>query len=147
MINGIKLNTNNISTNQRRLRLMELGIGTNSLSKNDKERLKPRTSSYITETVSMKQIPMNRKQNVPQKVKPQPQDEIDLEEVLREMGYGEDDDLRAHPTDEMEEQDEVGSMSRDELKQMIQDIVLDTMEEEDDLNEIIEHLTRNDKII
>jgi len=147
MINGIKLNTNNISTNQRRLRLMELGIGTNSLSKNDKERLKPRTSSYITETVSMKQIPMNRKQNVPQKVKPQPQDEIDLEEVLREMGYGEHDDLRVHPTDEMEEDDEVGSMSREKLKQLIQDIVLETMEEEDDLNEIIENLTRNDKII
>ncbi len=139
MINGIKLNTNNISTNQRRLRLMELGIGTNSLSKNDKERLKPRTSSYITETVSMKQIPMNRKQNVPQKVKPQPQDEIDLEEVLREMG--EDDDLRDHPTDEIEEQDEVGSMSRDELKQMIEDIVLSTLDEQDDLNEIIETLT------
>ena len=63
------------------------------------------------------------------------------------MGYGEDDDLRAHPTDEMEEVDEVGSMSREELKTMIQDIVLDTMEEEDDLNEIIENLTRNDKII
>jgi len=141
MINGIKLNTNNISTNQRRLRLMELGIGTNSLSKNDKERLKPRTSSYITETVSIKQIPMNRKQNVPQKVKPQPQDEIDLEEVLREMGYGEHDDLRVHPTDEMEEDDEVGSMSREKLKQLIQDIVLETMEEEDDLNEIIENLT------
>ena len=141
MINGIKLNTNNISTNQRRLRLMELGIGTNSLSKNDKERLKPRTSSYITETVSIKQIPMNRKQNVPQKVKPQPQDEIDLEEVLREMGYGEHDDLRVHPTDEMEEDDEVGSMSREKLKQLIQDIVLETMEEEDDNNEIIENLT------
>ena len=89
----------------------------------------------------MKQIPMNRKQNVPQKVKPQPQDEIDLEEVLREMGYGEHDDLRVHPTDEMEEDDEVGSMSREKLKQLIQDIVLETMEEEDDLNEIIENLT------
>ena len=87
----------------------------------DKERLKPRTCSCITETVSMKQIPMNRKQNVPQKPQHQPEDSIDLEEVLREMGYGEDDDLRAHPTDEMEEEDEVGSMSRDELKQMIED--------------------------
>jgi len=110
-------------------------------------KLTEREQQRLNQTVSMVQIPMNRKQNVPQKVKPQPQDEIDLEEVLREMGYGEDDDLRAHPTDEMEEVDEVGSMSREELKTMIQDIVLDTMEEEDDLNEIIENLTRNDKII
>jgi hypothetical protein len=95
----------------------------------------------------MVQIPKNRKQNVPQKIQSKPEDSIDLEEVLREMGYGEDDDLRVHPTDEMEEVDEVGSMSREELKTMIQDIVLDTMEEEDDLNEIIENLTRNDKII
>ena len=41
----------------------------------------------------------------------------------------------------MEEDDEVGSMSREKLKQLIQDIVLETMEEEDDLNEIIENLT------
>ena len=34
-------------------------------------------------------------------------------------------------------------MSREELKQMIQSIVLDTMEEEDDLNEIIENITNS----
>ena len=110
-------------------------------------KLTEREQQRLNETVSMKQIPKNRKQNVPQKIQSKPEDSIDLEEVLREMGYGEDDDLRAHPTDEMEEVDEVGSMSREELKTMIQDIVLDTMEEEDDLNEIIENLTRNDKII
>jgi len=104
-------------------------------------KLTEREQQRLNQTVSMVQIPMNRKQNVPQKVKPQPQDEIDLEEVLREMGYGEHDDLRVHPTDEMEEDDEVGSMSREKLKQLIQDIVLETMEEEDDLNEIIENLT------
>ncbi|MDC1439458.1 hypothetical protein N8151_02800 [Flavobacteriaceae bacterium] len=110
-------------------------------------KLTEREQQRLNETVSMVQIPKNRKQNVPQKIQSKPEDSIDLEEVLREMGYGEDDDLRAHPTDEMEEVDEVGSMSREELKTMIQDIVLDTMEEEDDLNEIIENLTRNDKII
>jgi DNA-directed RNA polymerase alpha subunit len=110
-------------------------------------KLTAREQQRLNETVSMVQIPKNRKQNVPQKIQSKPEDSIDLEEVLREMGYGEDDDLRAHPTDEMEEVDEVGSMSRDELKQMIQDIVLDTMKEEDDLNEIIDNLTRNDKII
>ena len=110
-------------------------------------KLTEREQQRLNETVSMVQIPKNRKQNVPQKIQSKPEDSIDLIQVLREMGYGEDDDLRAHPTDEMEEVDEVGSMSREELKTMIQDIVLDTMEEEDDLNEIIENLTRNDKII
>jgi hypothetical protein len=33
-------------------------------------------------------------------------------------------------------------MSKSELKQMIQGIVLDSLDEEDDLNEIIENLTR-----
>ena len=38
--------------------------------------------------------------------------------------------------------DEIAKMSLEELKQLIQSIVLDTMEEADDLNEIIENLTR-----
>ena len=138
MINGIRLSENNLSPQQRRIRLMELsGI---QITDKQKKRLEPRTC--LNEVVSMKEIPKNRKSLVPQKVKPQPEDSIDLEEVLREMGYGEDDDLRAHPTDEMEEDDEVGSMSRDELKQMIEDIVLSTLDEQDDLNEIIENLTK-----
>ena len=140
MINGIKLNENNISQNQRRIRLQELsGI---QISKRDKKRLQPRKYNCINEVVSMKQIPINRKQNVPQKPQPEPEDSIDLEEVLREMGYGEDDDLRAHLTDEMEEDDNISNMSLEELKQLIQSIVLDSMEEADDLNEIIENLTR-----
>ena len=140
MINGIKLNENNISQNQRRIRLQELsGI---QISKRDKKRLQPRKCNCINEVVSMKQIPMNRKRNVPQKPQPEPEDSIDLEEVLREMGYGEDDDLRVHPTDETEEDDNISNMSLEELKQLIQSIVLDTMEEADDLNEIIENLTR-----
>ena len=126
MINGIKLNEKNISQNQRRIRLQELsGI---QISNRDKERLQPRKCNCINEVVSMKQIPMNRKQNVPQKPQPEPEDLIDLEEVLREMGYGEDDNI--------------SNMSLEELKQLIQSIVLDTMEEADDLNEIIENLTR-----
>jgi len=110
-------------------------------------KLTEREQQRLNETVSMVQIPKNRKQNVPQKIQSKPEDSIDLEEILREMGYGEDDDLRAHPTDEMEEFDEVGLMSKDELKQMIEDIVMATLDEQDDLNEIIENLTRNDKII
>ena len=104
-------------------------------------KLTEREQQRLNESVSMVQIPKNRKSLVPQKVKPQPEDSIDLEEVLREMGYGEDDDLRAHPTDEIQEEDEVGSMSREELKQMIEDIVLSTLDEQDELHEIIEKLT------
>tara|TARA_B110000977_G_scaffold195178_1_gene273116 strand:+ start:1007 stop:1432 length:426 start_codon:yes stop_codon:yes gene_type:complete len=139
MINGIRLNQKNISPNQRRIRLQEIaGL---KISNRDKKILKPRDCECIKEVVSMVQIPMNRKQNVPNKLQSKPEDLVDLEEVLREMGYGDTDDLRANPTDEMEEDDEVGSMSRDELKQMIEDIVFATLEEQDDLNEIIESLT------
>ena len=134
----IKLTDNNISPNQRRLRLMELG-GIQITDK-QKKRLKPRTSC-INEVVSMVEIPRNRMGIVPKEPIQEPDEEIDLEEILKEMGYGDTDDLRAHPTDEMEEDDEVGSMSRDELKQMIEDIVFATLEEQDDLNEIIESLT------
>ena len=105
-------------------------------------KLTEREQQRLTESVSMVQIPKNRKSLVPQKLQSKPEDSIDLEEVLREMGYGEDDDLRAHPTDEIQEEDEVGSMSREELKQMIEDIVLSTLDEQDDLNEIIENLTK-----
>ena len=140
MINGIKLNENNISPNQRRIRLMELS--NIPLTEDEKRYLKPRT-----ESVSLKEIPKNRKGVVPPNYIPQPdedelEDMVDLDEILREMGYEESDDLRDE-VDEVEEDDTISNMSREELKQMIQGIVLDTMEEEDDLNEIIENLTKN----
>ena len=149
MIEGIKLKDSNISMNQRRLRLMELSLGTNSLSKKDKERLLPRTCS---EVVNMKEFPKNRLQVVPQKVQPQPEEEeeeeeenIDLDEILELMGYGESDDLRDHPTDEMEEDDNISNISKTELNQMIRDIVTQTLEEDDDtldFNEIFENLSK-----
>ena len=138
MINGIKLNTNNISMNQRRLRLKELVLGTNSLTTKDKERLQPRHSKCITEVVSMVEIPKNRKSLVPKKPHPQPETEeekeLDFAEVLSELGYDFDEDEGYN--------DFIGMMSKSELKQMIQGIVLDSLDEEDDLNEIIEKLTR-----
>ena len=138
MINGIKLNTNNISMNQRRLRLKELALGTNSLTIKDKERLQPRHSKCITEVVSMVEIPKNRKSLVPKKPHPQPETEeekeLDFAEVLSELGYDFDEDEGYN--------DFIGMMSKSELKQMIQGIVLDSLDEEDDLNEIIEKLTR-----
>ena len=137
MINGIKLKDSNLSPNQRRIRLMELsGI---TITEREKKRL-------LNESVSMVEIPKNRTQVVPKKPQQEPyQDEIDLDEILREMGYydDEEDDLRDDFTDEVEEDDSISNMSREELKTMIQMIVLDTMEEEDDLNEIIENLTKN----
>ena len=132
MINGIKLKDSNLSPNQRRIRLMELsGI---TISEREKKRL-------LNESVSMVEIPKNKKGVVPSK--PQPEDEIDLDEILQELGFFESEDVEDDFTDGVEEDDSISNMSREELKQMIQGIVLDTMEEEDDLNEIIENITKN----
>ena len=59
------------------------------------------------------------------------------------MGYGESEDLGDDFESDVEEDETISNMSIEELKQMIQGIVLDTMEEEDDLNEIIENITKN----
>lgn len=139
MINGIRLSENNLSPQQRRIRLMELsGI---QITDKQKKRLEPRTC--LNEVVSMKEIPKNRKSLVPQKVKPQPEDEIDLLEILKEMGYGESEDLTDDFESDESEEETISNMSKSELKQMIQGIVLDSMDEHDDLNEIIENITKN----
>ena len=135
----IKLTDNNISPNQRRLRLMELG-GIQITDK-QKKRLEPRTC--INEVVSMVEIPTNRLGIVPKEPIQEPDEEIDLEEILKEMGYGESEDLGDDFESDVEEDETISNMSREELKTMIQGIVLDTMEEEDDLNEIIENITKN----
>ena len=141
MINGIRLSENNISPQQRRIRLMELG--NIPLNEKQKKNLQPRNCKCINESVSMVEIPKNRKSLVPKKPHPQPEDEIDLEEILKEMGYGESEDLEDDFESDVEEDETISNMSREELKTMIQNIVLDTMEEEDDLNEIIENITKN----
>ena len=106
------------------------------ISVNNKKRL-------LSETVSMVEIPKNKKGVVPKKVTQEPNDdEIDLEEILNELGYGDTDDLRDDYHNEVEDDDNVGEMSREELKELIQRIVLDTMQEEEELHEIIENLTR-----
>jgi hypothetical protein len=132
MINGIRLKQNNLSPNQKRLRLQELsGI---EISVNNKKRL-------LSETVSM--VPLNKKGVVPKKPTQEPnEDEIDLETILIELGYGDTYDLRDDYHEEVEDDDNVGEMSREELKELIQRIVLDTMQEEEELHEIIENLTR-----
>ena len=143
MINGIRLNESNISPQQRRIRLMELGNIT--LNEKQKKNLQPRNCKCINESVSMVEIPKNRTQLVPKKPHPQPQDEIDLEEILKEMGYGDTEDVGDDFESDVEEgyNDFIGMMSKSELKQMIQGVVLDSLDEEDDLNEIIENITKN----
>ena len=141
MINGIRLSENNISPQQRRIRLMELG--NIPLNEKQKKNLHPRNCKCINESVSMVEIPKNRKSLVPKKSQPQPKDEIDLDEILKELGYGDTEDLRDEVDEDEGYDDFIGMMSKSELKQMIQGIVLDTMEEEDDLNEIIENITKN----
>ena len=138
-----------ISPNQRRLRLMELsGI---PLTEIQKKRL-------LSESVSMVLPPPKHERDRVQKsmiwngndisdIEDEfEEDEIDLDEILHKLGYydeEESDDLREDFTDEVEEDDILSNMSREELKQMIQSVVLDTMEEEDDLNEIIENITNS----
>lgn len=144
----IKPTDKHISPNRRRLRLMELsGI---PLTEIQKKRL-------LSESVSMILPPLKHERDrvgnsiwngndisdIEDEVQ---EDEIDLEEILKEMGYYDDeesDDLREDFTDEEDEDDILSNISREELKQMIQSVVLDTMEEEDDLNEIIENITNS----
>lgn len=108
-MNRIKLFDENVSPYQKRLRLMELsGM---KLSENQKKKLKPRTESESPE-----------------------EDEIDLEEILKEMGYSDEEDLT--------------KLTNSEFKELIRDEVRNYFEEtfenldELDLNEIIEKLTK-----
>ena len=136
MINGIKLKDSNLSPNQRRIRLMELsGI---TISEREKKRL-------LNESVSMVEIPKNRKGIVYEKPIPEPdeEDEVDLDEILQELEFFESEDIRDDFESDEEEGEGISNLSKTELKTMIQDIVLDTMDEEEELHEIIENLTKN----
>ena len=111
-MNRIKLFDENISPNQKRLRLMELsGI---RLSESQKKKLKSRTESLSKEDDF---------------------DEVDLDEILKEMGYS-------------EEEEDLSKLTNSELKELIRVEVRnyfeDTFENSDelDLNEIIENLTK-----
>ena len=135
----IKLTDNNISPNQRRLRLMELG-GIQITDK-QKKRLEPRTC--INEVVSMVETPTNRLGIVPKEPIQEPDEEIDLEEILKEMGYSDEEDLRDDIDEDEGYNDFIGMMSKSELKQMIQGIVLDSLDEQEELHEYIENITKN----
>ena len=135
MINGIKLNEKNITNFQRRLRLMELS-GVELTPKQRKKRL-------LNESVSMVEIPKNRKGVVPSKPQPEDEDEIDLDEILQELGFFESEDIRDDFESDEEEGEGISNLSKTELKQMIQGIVLDTIDEQEELHEYIENLTKN----
>jgi len=138
-----------ISPNRRRLRLMELsGIPLTDIQK--KKLLNENVGMVLPqpkhERDKIKNSMIWNGNDISDIEDEVQEDEIDLEEILKEMGYYDDeesDDLREDFTDEVEEDETISNMSREELKTMIQNIVLDTMEEEDDLNEIIENLTKN----
>ena len=123
MINGRKLNEN-ISPNQRRLRLKELSG--QKLTNKEKETLK----RNICESVSMKQVSKYHDRMVkPPHSIPQPEDdEIDLDEILREMGYYDD------------ESEELDDYSEEEIREYIRDIVKERFSDEMELQEIIDEL-------
>lgn len=107
-MNRIKLFDENVSPYQKRLRLMELsGI---LLTENQKKKLKPRTESVPEE------------------------DEIDLDKILKEMGYSDEEDFSKFTTSQLKEL----------IKVEVRNYFEDTFENSDelDLNEIIENLTK-----
>jgi len=124
MINGRKLNEN-ISPNQRRLRLKELSG--QKLTNKEKETLK----RNICESVSMKQVSKYHDRMVkPPHSIPQPEDdEIDLDEILKEMGYYDDD-----------ESEELNDYSEEEIREYIRDIVNERFSDEMELQKIIDEL-------
>ena len=94
----------------------------------------------FNESVSMKEIPKNPKGLVPPNHIPQPdedelEDMIDLDELLREMGYGDDED-----TDDITKLDR--SSLKDLIKQEISNYFENEPQDEVDINEIIETLTQ-----
>ena len=94
----------------------------------------------FNESVSMKEIPKNPKGLVHPNHMPQPdedelEDMIDLDELLREMGYGDDED-----TEDITKLDR--SSLKDLIKQEISNYFENEPQDEVDINEIIETLTQ-----
>ena len=93
MINGIKLKDSNLSPNQRRIRLMELG-GI-PISDRDKKKLQPRMGllTKSKQEESEEDLEFNLDEFIDEL-----EQEITLDEILQEMGYYDEDD-----EDELEE--------------------------------------------
>ncbi len=131
----------NTSPNIKRIVMMKRsGI---PISKRDEEKLK-----RFSESVSMTLPPPKHERDRVQKsmiwngndisdIEDELEDEVDLDEILKEMGYNEDD-----------EEYDIQNMTKSEIKELIrtevQNYFEDTFEDPNDLdlNEIIENLTK-----
>ena len=137
----VKPTDKNISPNQRRLRLMELsGVPITDIQK----------KRILNESVSMVLPPLKHERdrvsnsmiwNGNDISDIEDEDEVDLDEILKEMGYEEPEDLEDDFESYDEEDEGISNLSKTELKELIRDVVMDTLDEEDDLNEIIENIT------
>ena len=131
MINGIKLGDQNLSPNQRRLRLKELSG--QILTESEKKKLKPRKSLLNESVVSMVELPKNSDRMSPtqslkntfgskKSIEDYDEDEdIDLEEILREMGYYEEDesDVKVPIGDDEDIELDIEDYDEDELREYI----------------------------
>jgi len=133
MINGRKLNEN-ISPNQRRLRLKELSG--QKLTEKEKQTLLRKESVSMVQPSKYhdRTSPTGRLLKTWGNSDEDLDQEIDLEEILREMGY----------EGEEETEDE---LSDEEYQQVMKDLGLDEEEDEDflteyELQEIIDELER-----
>jgi len=138
----VKPTDKHISPNQRRLRLMELsGVPITDIQK----------KRILNESVSMVLPPLKHERdrvsnsmiwNGNDISDIEDEDEVDLDEILKEMGYEEPEDLEDDFESYDEEDEGISNLSKTELKELIRDVVMDTLDEEDDLNEIIENITK-----
>ena len=122
----VKPTDKNISPNQRRLRLMELsGVPITDIQK----------KRILNESVSMVLPPLKHERdrvgnsmiwngNDISDIEDEDEDEIDLDEILKEMGYYEDEDLEDDFESDEEEDEGISNLSKSELKQMIQSLSL-----------------------
>jgi hypothetical protein len=131
-MNRIKLN-DNVSPYKKRLRLMELsGI---PLTENQKKKLKPRTES-VSMVSPQKYHDRMKQQTSTLKSLEDDFDEVDLDEILKEMGYEESEEI------------DLTNLSKSELKDLVRNEVRNYFDEnfedpkELDFNEIFENLTK-----
>ena len=136
----INLKSKNLSPNQRRIRLQELsGI---SISVKNKKRIMTENIGMVLPMKYHDRMKIQSSINKSMDGDEVEDDEVDLDEILKEMGYSDEEDLRDDIDEDEGEDDNVVNMIRSELKQLIQGIVMDSLDDQDDLNEIIENLTR-----
>ena len=131
-MNRIKLN-DNVSPYKKRLRLMELsGI---PLTENQKKKLKPRTES-VSMVSPQKYHDRMKQQTSTLKSLEDDSNEIDLDEILKEMGYDESEEI------------DLTNLSKSDLKDIVRNEVRNYFDEnfedpkEFDFNEIFENLTK-----